>query len=142
MLDIHEVALRSGLPASTLRYYEAQGLIASAGRRGLRRLFEPDILMRLALIQLGQTAGFSLDQIAQMVGASEGPRIDPTQLDQQADLLDAKIRELTALRNALRHVTRCTAPNHLECPTFQRLMRVGVKRHLLKRKRSAVSSMG
>lgn len=137
MLDIHEVAARSGLAASALRYYEAQGLITSVGRRGLRRVFEPDILLRLALIQLGQRAGFSLVQIAQMVGGSAAPQIDRAQLSEQAELLDVKIRELSALRDALRHVTRCTAPSHLECPTFQRFMRVGIKRHRSRRKRAA-----
>ena len=46
-LDISEVAKRSGVPASTLRYYEEKGLIASIGRRGLRRLFDPGVLERL-----------------------------------------------------------------------------------------------
>src|SRR5262245_22462791 len=49
LLDIGEVARRSGVPASTLRFYDEQGLIASVGRRGLRRLFEPEVLQRLAL---------------------------------------------------------------------------------------------
>jgi DNA-binding transcriptional MerR regulator len=62
-LDIAEVARRSGLPASTLRFYEEKGLIASTGRRGLRRLFAPDVLERLALIALGQSAGFALDEL-------------------------------------------------------------------------------
>ena len=39
-LDIAEVARRTGVPASTLRYYEEKGLITSTGRRGLRRLFD------------------------------------------------------------------------------------------------------
>ena len=39
-LDIADVAKRSGLPASTLRYYEERGLITPIGRRGLRRLFD------------------------------------------------------------------------------------------------------
>ena len=43
-LDIAEVAQRSGIPASTLRFYEEKGLIASTGRRGLRRLFDMDVL--------------------------------------------------------------------------------------------------
>ncbi|MAM07908.1 MAG: MerR family transcriptional regulator, partial [Hyphomonas sp.] len=50
MLEISDVAKQSGIPASTLRYYEERGLIRSAGRRGLRRLFEPDVLERLGLI--------------------------------------------------------------------------------------------
>jgi DNA-binding transcriptional MerR regulator len=65
-LDITEVARRSGLPASTLRYYEEKRLIASTGRRGLRRTFDPKVLERLALIALGGAAGFSLDEIAHM----------------------------------------------------------------------------
>src|SRR3546814_15532563 len=62
-LDIAEVAQRSGVPASALRYYEEKGLIASIGRRGLRRLFEPGVLEQLALIGVGRAAGFSLDEI-------------------------------------------------------------------------------
>ena len=65
-LDIVAVAQQSGVPASALRYYEEKGLIASVGRRGLRRLFDAGVLERLALIALGQAAGFSLDEIAGM----------------------------------------------------------------------------
>jgi DNA-binding transcriptional MerR regulator len=58
--DIAEVAKLSDVPASTLRFYEEKGLIASNGRRGLRRLFDAGVLERLALIALGRTAGFRL----------------------------------------------------------------------------------
>jgi DNA-binding transcriptional MerR regulator len=128
MLEIDEVARQSGLPASTLRFYEKEGLISSVGRRGIRRIFEPDILIRLSLIQLGQKAGFSLSQIASMLGSSGTPQIDREKLQQQAKLLEEKIHELTSLRRVLLHVTTCTAPSHLECPTFQRLMRRGTRR--------------
>ena len=47
-MDIVEVARRSGTPASALRYYEARGLIVSRGRKGLRRLFDEDVLERSA----------------------------------------------------------------------------------------------
>ena len=53
-LDISEVASRSGLPASALRFYEEKGLIASVGRRGLHRLFDPGVMER-APISLGRT---------------------------------------------------------------------------------------
>ena len=122
MIDIAEVASRSGLPASTLRYYEEQGLISSIGRRGLRRLFEPAVLGRLALISLGRTAGFSLDEIASMLGSGGQPNIDRTMLAAKADELDAKISKLTAMRDGLRHAAACPAPRHLECPKFQRLL--------------------
>lgn len=129
MLDIHEVAQTCGLPASALRYYEEQGLISSVGRRGLRRLFAPEVLQRLALIALGQTAGFSLSEIAQMLAAPGGPQIDKAQLAQKAEELEGRIRELTALRNALRHVMDCPAPDQFACPTFQRILRAGLRKH-------------
>jgi MerR family redox-sensitive transcriptional activator SoxR len=72
-MDIAEVAKRSGLRASTLRYYEERGLIASVGRQGLRRTFEPRVLDQLALISLGQVAGFSLDEIAEMLTPERRP---------------------------------------------------------------------
>src|SRR3546814_7320286 len=70
-LDIAEVAQRSGVPASALRYYEEKRLIASIGRRGLRRLFDPGVIERLALIALGRAAGFSLDEIRSEEHTSE-----------------------------------------------------------------------
>jgi DNA-binding transcriptional MerR regulator len=133
MLDISQVSLRSGLPASTLRYYEEQGLITSAGRRGLRRIFEPEVLTRLSLISLGQAAGFSLVEIGEMLGSVGTPQVDNSRLADKADALDRKIKEMTALRNGLLHVMNCTAPTHLECPTFQRLMRVAISRHRSRR---------
>jgi DNA-binding transcriptional MerR regulator len=122
-LDITEVAQRSGVPASTLRFYEEKGLIASIGRRGLRRLFEAGVLERLALIGLGRAAGFSLDEIALMFAPDGQPRIDRKRLLAKADELDCTIRQLTAMRDGLRHAAACRAPSHMECPTFRRILR-------------------
>jgi DNA-binding transcriptional MerR regulator len=122
-LDISEVAHRSGVPASTLRYYEEKGLIASIGRRGIRRLFDPGVLERLPLIALGRAAGFSLDEIAGMFGADDSLRIDRNMLTEKADELDGAIRRLSAMRDGLRHAAACPAPSHMECPTFRRIVR-------------------
>lgn len=126
-MDIAEVAKRTGVPASTLRYYEEKGLIKSAGRQGIRRVFTKNIIDRLALIALGRAAGFTLDEIGQMLGRSGKPSIDRNLLTNKADELDAKIKNLTAMRDGLRHAAKCTAPSHLECPKFQRLMGVAAK---------------
>jgi DNA-binding transcriptional MerR regulator len=122
-MDITEVARRSGVPASTLRFYEEKKLIASVGRRGLRRVFNPGVLERLALIALGRAAGFSLEEIALMFAPDGRPRIDRRLLAEKADELDSTIRKLSAVRNGLRHAAACPAPSHMECPTFRRLMR-------------------
>ncbi|MES1946029.1 MerR family transcriptional regulator [Salinisphaera sp. C84B14] len=125
-MDIAEVAKRAGVPASTLRFYEEKGLIRSIGRRGLRRQFSPQVLERLALIALGRSAGFSLEQIRPMVGDSGPPEIDRQALSDKADELDRRIREFTAMRDGLRHAAVCSAPSHLQCPTFRRLMGLAV----------------
>lgn len=128
MLDISEVAQRAGLPASTLRYYEEKGLIASTGRRGLKRLFAPRVLDQLALIALGRAAGFSLDEIGEMFDASGEPSIDRQALVAKADELDSTISKLSAMRDGLRHAAKCPAPSHLECGQFRRLMNIASAR--------------
>lgn len=122
-MDIAEVAKKSGLPASALRYYEEKGLITSVGRQGLRRTFAPGVLDQLALIALGQAAGFSLDDIRAMFSPEGQASIDRKSLSTKADELDTTIKRLKAMRNGLRHAAVCPAPSHAECPTFQRLLR-------------------
>jgi DNA-binding transcriptional MerR regulator len=139
-LDIGEVAQRSGLPPSTLRYYEEKKLIATTGRRGLRRLFAAGVLDRLALIALGRAAGFSLEEIARMFAPDGKPRVDRRLLAAKADELDKKIRELTAIREGLRHAAACKAPSHLECPTFRRLMSAAASGAIGARKSVAAAS--
>jgi DNA-binding transcriptional MerR regulator len=136
-MDITEVARRTGLPASTLRFYEEKGLIASVGRRGLRRLFDPGVLERLALIALGRTAGFSLHEIGLMFAPDGRPRIDRRALAARAEALDRTIRELSGLRDGLRHAAACPAPRHMECPTFRRLLRAAAAGAIGDRKRRA-----
>ena len=125
-LDIAELASLSGVPASTLRFYEEKGLIASVGRRGLRRVFGPGAMDRLSLIALGSSAGFSLDEIRRMFAANGRPRIDRKLLAAKADELDLTIRKLAAMRRGLRHAAACPAKNHMECPTFRGLMKLAL----------------
>lgn len=139
IMDIGAVAQQSGLPASTLRFYEEKGLIQSTGRHGLRRLFDPSVLERLALISLGRNAGFSLEEIASMLVSrlnSGRFNINRRQLSDKADELDKTIQQLTAMRNGLRHAAECSAPSHLECPKFQRLLRVAGKHQIRKRNKT------
>jgi DNA-binding transcriptional MerR regulator len=137
-MDIAEVARRSGVPASTLRYYEDKGLIASAGRQGLRRRFAPGVLDQLALIALGQAAGFSLDEIGSMFAPDGRPSIDRRLLAAKADQIDGMIKRLQAMRNGLRHAAACRAPSHAECPSFQRLLRAAAAGAFERRRGSQV----
>lgn len=123
LLDIGEIARRSGVPPSTLRYYEEIGLISSCCRRGLRRQFDVDVLLRLSLIDLGKSAGFSLTEIAGMFGRDGQLAIPRADLHAQADALQRQMAGLRVLRDALRHVADCPAESHLECPSFRKLVR-------------------
>ena len=120
-MDIADVAKRTGVPASTLRYYEKKGLLKSLAERGQRRQFAADVADRLALIALGQAAGFSLDEVGAMLVDLQ---VDRQMLLAKADALDARIRRLQAMSKGLRHAAQCPEEDHLCCPKFQRLMRL------------------
>lgn len=134
LLDIGEVARESGVPVSALRYYEEIGLIRSIGRKGLRRLFDHGVMERLAIIALGRNAGFSLEEVGAMF-TPRGLSVDRKGLSTKADQLDKKIKQLATIRDGLRHAAECKAPSHLECPKFQRLMRVASKVQRITRKK-------
>ena len=121
-MDISQVAKQSGVPASTLRFYEEKGLISSIGRQGIRRVFGEGVMERLELIALGRVAGFSLEEIAGILGSEENPSIDRDLLLKKASELDNTIQKLMAMRDGLQHAAACRAPSHLECPRFRRLM--------------------
>jgi DNA-binding transcriptional MerR regulator len=127
LLDIGEVASRSGIKPSALRHYEEEGLIASVLRHGLRRQFPPEVLLQLKLIALAKSAGFSLKDIARMFGRDGLPDLPRPLLHERADSIDEQIRELTLLRDMLRHIADCPAPSHMECPKFRRLVNTAGK---------------
>ena len=63
-ITIGELARRSGVATSALRFYESRGLIASARTTGGQRRFARPMLRRVAFIQAAQRVGLSLDEIA------------------------------------------------------------------------------
>lgn len=124
-LDIGEVVKRSGVPASTLRYYEQLGLLQVLGRRGLRRQYDAQVLERLALIGLGQAAGLSLQQIGASLPSPQGC----ISLDREALLAQAEVlqRQITRLQRVRRHLQRAAACPQAEdarkCGSFRKLLR-------------------
>lgn len=129
-MDISEVARRTGVPASTLRYYEKKGLISATRGSGERRHFASDVLGQLGLIALGQAGGLSLDEIGAMLSPAGLPQVDRHLLMAKADEIDATIKRLRAMSEGLRHAAQCPAPSHAQCPTFQRLVKVAAAARL------------
>ncbi|MHA4966991.1 helix-turn-helix domain-containing protein [Pseudomonas extremorientalis] len=139
-MDISEVARRTGLPSSTVRFYEKAGLITATSAPGERRHFRPAVLDQLALIALGQAGGLSLDEIRSMLPLEGALQVDRQLLLDKADSIDATIKRLKAMSQGLRHAADCPAPDHGQCPNFQRLLKVAAG--TLKRSRTARTPPG
>ena len=111
-LSIGDVAQRSGVATSALRFYERRGLIASARTDGNQRRYDRAVLRRLAFIQAGRAAGISLERIGFALGTLPTSRT-PSRRDWERlshrwrDDLDARIAVLTALRERLTTCIGC-----------------------------------
>ncbi len=111
-LTIGEVARRSGLAVSALRFYEANGLIASERTDGGQRRYRRDVLRRLAVIQAAQQVGFSLADVADMLaGLPDDQRVSPREWQRLARTwrprLEERIRTLEQLRDQLDSCIGC-----------------------------------
>lgn len=125
LVDIGEVAAHSGLAPSALRFYEQRGLIAAAGRNGLRRTYRPDVLDRLALIACARQAGFGIAEIARFLAAGPGDTELRQKMAAKADEVDRQIAQLERMRTSLRHAAVCTHEPLVECPEFKQAIKDG-----------------
>jgi MerR family redox-sensitive transcriptional activator SoxR len=111
-LTIGEVAGRSGVATSALRFYEAQGLIAADRTSGNQRRYDRAILRRIAVIQAGRAAGVPLERIRAALATLPAHRT-PTRRDWERlsrrwrDDLDRQIATLEGLRNRLTTCIGC-----------------------------------
>ncbi|WP_111860404.1 MerR family transcriptional regulator [Acinetobacter sp. CFCC 10889] len=122
-ITISELAALFKTQSSTIRYYEEIGLIHSIGRKGLQRVFSKNVITTMQLIILGKKANFSLDELKQMLAVKEAPIAKDVLLKKAGDI-DQYIQQLDVLRNGLRHVAQCNFENPLECPKFQKIMKI------------------
>lgn len=120
LLDIAEVAEKSGLAPSALRFYEKRGLVEPAGRNGLRRTYHPDVLGRLDLIACARGAGFTIAEIARFLVATPSDDALRERMAAKATELDDTIDRLTRMRDSLRHAAGCDHVPLVECPDFKR----------------------
>ena len=111
-LTIGELAARSGIAPSALRFYEAQGLFSARRTSGNQRRYERAILRRVALIQAGRAAGIPLERIRSALETLPSRRT-PTRRDWERlsrgwrDDLDRQIATLQALRDRLTTCIGC-----------------------------------
>ena len=138
---VREFAKLTRVTVRTLHYYDQIGLLRPSFERpnGYRVYTDADLLKLQQIVTL-KFMGFSLDEIARMFTADGRPRIDRQALAAKAKELDRTIRELSAMRDGLRHAVACPAPSHMECPTFQRLLRAVTAGIIVPRGRSPARS--
>ncbi|MEF3405302.1 MerR family transcriptional regulator [Agromyces sp. CCNWLW203] len=127
-LDIADVAERTGLTPSALRFYERCGLIASGGRNGLRRTFAPEVVDRIVMIRCAQEAGFTLAQIGRFLVATPGDDELREWVRQRAQELEGEIARLIRMNDSLRHAATCTHSPLAECPDFKQRLLPGAAR--------------
>ncbi len=111
-ITIGELAARSGMATSALRYYEEQGLISADRTSGNQRVFPRPTLRRVAFIRAAQAVGLTLDEIAGALATLPADRT-PVKRDWERlstawrDRLDQRIVELERLRDGLTSCIGC-----------------------------------
>ena len=112
LLTIGEVAKRSGVAASALRFYEERGLIASERAGSGQRRFSRPVLRRIAFIVFAQRVGLTLEEIGREL-AKLPPDRAPARADWSClsstwtDRIDARIAELERLKAGLTECIGC-----------------------------------
>ena len=121
-MTIGAVAALSGKRPSSIRYYEQIGLLPPAARVSGRRVYSPDTVRTLAVIETGQRAGLTLDEIRALLSATPE---DQAAIERLRELAIRKLPQVTELlerteivRDWLDAAARCECPSLDECPLF------------------------
>lgn len=115
-MTIGEVSRRSGVPATTLRYYEQIGLLSAPARVSGQRRYGEAVLARLGVVGLCKSAGFSLEEIA-LLFADDAPGRPASRVLALAKLaqIDAQLETLSRARAVIAWGMRCTCPSIDAC---------------------------
>jgi len=119
-MRIGEVAEQAGVRTSLIRYYEQIGLLPAPERVSGQRRYDPSVLRRLAVIDVAQRAGLSLDEITELVGAGSEPMSDDLRAIAARKLpeIDALIDRAQRVRTWLEIATGCDCQTIDECALF------------------------
>ena len=121
-MTIGAVAALSGRRPSSIRYYEQIGLLPRAARANGRRVYAPETVRTLAVIETGQRAGLTLDEIRPLLAASPDDQAAIERLREVAIRKLPQVRELIErteiVRDWLEAAARCECPTLDECPLF------------------------
>ena len=129
LVPIGELARRTGVATSALRYYERIGLLSPAERVGQRRHYPPSSAERVALIRLCQDAGFTLAEIGRLLAAwSRGGRDWGRLAERKIAELDARIADAQRAKKLVTHALECPHRDLLACPNFRSALEAHLER--------------
>jgi MerR family redox-sensitive transcriptional activator SoxR len=129
LVPIGELARRTGVATSALRYYERVGLLSPAGRAGGRRHYQPSSAERVALIRLCQDAGFTLAEIGRLLAAwDRGGRDWGRLAERKTAELDARIADARRAKKLINHALECPHRDLLACPNFRSALEAQLER--------------
>ncbi len=131
-LSVGEVASRSGLPISTIHFYETKGLISSQRNNGNHRRYLRGVLRKLAVIKVAQKAGIPLSEIKQAMSQLSNDKTitadDWTQLAESwRAQLNERIDQLTRLRDTLGYCIGCGCLSVNDCELINPEDKLGEK---------------
>lgn len=131
-LPIGELARRTGIAVSAIRYYEEQGLIAPDRNAGGQRRFLRSDIRRLSFVLIAQQFGFTLPQIREVLDKLPNGRTpnkaDWTSIGETFRVeLDRKIETLTELRKRLDKCVGCGCLSLTDCTLYNPEDRAGKK---------------
>ena len=119
-LPIGEVARQAGMRASRIRFYERRGILPAPERVSGMRRYSPDVVRRLAIIDLAQRVGFTLDEIGRLFSPDERPphdRIRMLAIDKLPQIEDL-IERAETIRRLLVTCAVCECDSFDECSLF------------------------
>ena len=123
VLSIGQLAERTGLSVSAIRFYEANGLVSATRNAGGQRRFERSSIRRLSFVLIAQQLGFTLEQIREQLESLPAERT-PTQKDWArigrgfGKALDERIAALTRLRDNLDGCIGCGCLSLNKCALY------------------------
>ena len=121
-LTIGGLAAAGGVGVETIRFYQRTKLLGTPARAGGIRRYGSDDLRQLRFIRHAQAAGFTLEQIKELLALDSGEdRARARELaEARLTALEEKIAELTRARDSLRHLARqCGAGGKGPCPILE-----------------------
>lgn len=149
LLSIGEMAERTGVSTSALRFYEAEGLIASTRTGGGQRRYARSTLRRVAFVRVAQRVGLSLEEIRDALATLPAART-PTKTDWARlsaawrPRLDEQIAVLERLRDDLTSCIGCGCLSLRDCTLYNPSDRAALNgpgpRYLLTEERPAPAS--